>query len=89
MLDVAAPSLSNKMRVLTLVSSRENPFRLSSSVSASHLPYRNPGVSLYFPERSQDVFKPCRGMEKGEMTGSGNENVLAIMFAPPSAKRLL
>ena len=89
MLDMAAPSLSNKTRVLTLVSSRENPFRLSSSILASHLPYRNLGVSHSFLERSQDMFKSCQGMEKGKMTGSGNENGLAIMFAPPSVEGLL
>ena len=73
MLDMAAPSLSNKICVLTLVSSRENPFRLSSSILASHLPYVNPGVSLFFLERSGDI-KSCWGMEQGGMIVSGNED---------------
>ena len=88
MLDTAAPSLLNKQRVLTLVSSRENPFRLSSSILASHLPYRNPGISTSFLKRFQGIFKSCREMEEEEMTGFDNEDGLAIMFAPSSVKGL-
>ena len=47
-----ALSLSNRMRVLTLESNKQNPFRFSSSVSASHLPCTNLGISFSFLEMS-------------------------------------
>lgn len=67
---VVAPSLSNRVRVLTLLCNKQNPFRFSSSVSASDLPFRIIGISLSFLENSQ-ACKTCSevgrdwGCEKG------------------------
>ena len=54
-----ALSLSNRVRVLGLVFNKQNPFRFSFSVSASHLPCRDFRVSLSFLE----IFRRHQGLK--------------------------